>query len=367
MSRRIALFMPSLNGGGAQRVMLTLADGFVRAGLATDLILTQATGEYRDQVPAGVRLVDLGARRSLAGLPALVRYLRREEPAALLSTVSHANLVALWARQLARVPTRVVVRESNTMSDNSRGSARRRQRLVPSLARRFYPWADGIVAVSEGVARDLVRTTKLPADRIRVLPNPIVTPELTAMAREPLSHPWFAEGEPPVVLAVGRLAKQKDFPTLLRAFGIVRRLRPARLVILGEGTERTALESLAETIGVKAEVAVPGFVPNPFSYMARAGVFVLSSAWEGMPGVLIQALACGVPVVATDCESGPREVLKGGRYGRLVPVGDVEGLAAAITSTLEQPVAAPLESIGPYTRDAAVSQYLSVLGATPDD
>jgi glycosyltransferase involved in cell wall biosynthesis len=365
--RHIALFMPSLNGGGAQRVMLTLAEGFARAGRAADLVLAQATGEYRDQVPAGVRLVDLGAPGTLAGLPALTRYLRRERPTALLSTVSHANMVALWAKRVARVATRMVVRESNTMSENARECPRWRQRLVPSLARRCYPWADAIVAVSGGVALDLARTTGLPADRIRVLPNPIVTPELAEMAREPLSHPWFSDGEPPVVLAVGRLAKQKDFPTLVRAFGLVLRQRPARLVILGEGTERAVLTSLAGVLGVEREVALPGFVSNPFPYMARAGVFVLSSAWEGMPGVLIQALACGASVVATDCESGPRELLRGGRFGRLVPVGDVEALAEAIASTLDQPVRAPQEAVHPYTRDAAVSRYLSVLEGTPDD
>lgn len=367
MIRRIAVFMPSLRGGGAQRVMLTLTDGFTRAGVSVDLVLMQAAGEYLNEVPPGVRVVDLGAARTLTGVPALVRYLHRERPTALLSTVSHANVVALWARRMARVPTRVVVRESNTMSDNSRGSLRRRQRLVPSLARRCYPWADAIVAVSEGVAGDLARTTRLPTERILVLPNPIVTPELTAMAREPLSHPWFADGEPPVVLAVGRLAKQKDFPTLLRAFGLVRRRRPVRLVVLGEGPERAVLESLAEAIGVSGEVALPGFVSNPFPYMARAGVFVLSSAWEGMPGVLIQALACGAPVVATDCPSGPRELLQGGRFGRLVPVADAEALAAAIASTLDRPESAPVEAVGPYTRDAAVSRYLSVLEGVPDD
>jgi glycosyltransferase involved in cell wall biosynthesis len=347
--------------------MLTLADGFSRAGLATDLVLMQAAGEYLDDIPAGVRLVDLGAARVLVGFPALVRYLRRERPTALLSTVSHTNVVALWAKRVARVPTRVVVRESNTMSDNSRGSPRWRTRLIPSLARRCYRWADGIVAVSAGVARDLACTTSLPIERIRILPNPIVTPELAALAREQLSHPWFDEGEPPVILAVGRLEIQKDFPTLLRAFGLVRQWRPARLVILGEGAERAALESLAEAIGLKEDTSFPGFVPNPFPYMARAGVFVLSSAWEGMPGVLIQALACGAPVVATDCESGPRELLQGGRFGRLVPVGNVEALTAAITSTLDHPERAPQEAVSAYTRDFAVEQYLNVLQMAPND
>jgi glycosyltransferase involved in cell wall biosynthesis len=347
-------------------VMLTLADGFVRAGRGVDLVLMQAAGEYRHEVPAHVRVVDLGARRTLTGFPALVRYFRREQPAALLSTVSHANLVALWARRVSGVTTRVVVRESNTMSVNSRGSARRRQRLVPAMARWWYSWADDIVAVSDGVARDLAFTTKLPSKRIHVLPNPIITPELPSLAREPLAHPWFGAGDPPVILAAGRLVKQKDFATLLRAFAIVRRQRPVHLVILGEGPERAALESLAAALTVKEQVSLPGFVANPFSYMARAGVFVLSSAWEGMPGVLIQALACGAPVIATDCASGPRELLEGGRFGRLVPVGDVAALAAAIQKTLDGPKQQFQEACHAYTHEGAVQRYLHVLEGTTD-
>lgn len=359
---RIAFFVPSLRGGGAERVMLTLADGIAQRGIAVDLVLPQANGQYLGEVPPHVRLVNLNAGRVLTSLPALVRYLRRERPAALLATMSHANVVALWARRLARVPTRLVVREANTLSETARGSPRRRQKTLPWLARWCYPWADEIVAVSEGAARDLARLTRLPAERIRILPNPIVTPELTLMAEEPLSHPWFGDGQPAVVLAVGRLAKQKDFPTLIRAFASVREQRPARLMILGEGPERARLESLAEAVGAREHVALPGFVANPFPYMAKAGVFVLSSAWEGMPGVLIQALACGAAVVAADCESGPRELLQGGRFGRLVPVGNVPALAAAIVSTLDRPPRPALhEAVGPFTREAAVEQYLNVL------
>jgi glycosyltransferase involved in cell wall biosynthesis len=258
-----------------------------------------------------------------------------------------------------------VVRESNTLSENALGSPRRRQRLVPALARRCYRWADAVVAVSEGVATDLRLTTHLPAERIRTLPNPIVTPEVAALARQPLEHPWFAADAPPVILAVGRLERQKDFATLLRAFALVRHRRPGRLVVLGEGAERASLEALAVELGVAADVTFPGFVANPFAFMARAGVFVLSSRWEGMPGVLIQAMACGAPVVSTDCASGPRELLQGGRYGVLVPVGDAESLAAGITRMLDRPAPAPAKAIAPYTRDTAVSQYLSLLEGRP--
>jgi glycosyltransferase involved in cell wall biosynthesis len=348
--------------------MLTLADGFGRRGIAVDLVLPQAEGPYLKEVPRDTRVVDLRAGRVLASLPPLVRYLRRERPAALLATLSHASLIALWARRLGHVPTRVVVREANTLSETVRGSTRRRHKLVPALARWCYPWADAIVAVSEGVARDLARVTGLAPERIQVLPNPILTPELSAMVGEPLSHPWFGAGRPPVILAVGRLAKQKDFLTLIRAFAVVRRQRPVRLMILGEGTERAALEAMADAAGARQDVSLPGFVPNPFPYMARAGVFVLSSAWEGMPGALVQALACGAPVVATDCESGPRELLRDGRLGRLVPVGDVEALSRAMAEALDQPPPdVPPGALEPFTYDAVVARYLAILGGTPDD
>jgi glycosyltransferase involved in cell wall biosynthesis len=358
-SDRLALFVPSLRGGGAERVMLELAHGFASRGIATDLVLPQAEGPYLSQVRPEVRLVDLQASRVLSSLPGLVGYLRRERPAALLATLTHASLVALWARRLAQVETRVVVREANTLSMGKGQSAN--QRLLPFLARRFYRWADEVVAVSEGVASDLTRTAKLSPERVHVLHNPIVTPELLALARADLDHPWFAAGAPPVVLAVGRLSRQKDFPTLLRAFAS-RRHRSARLMILGEGSERPGLEALVKSLGLTADVALPGFVENPFAYMARAGVFVLSSAWEGMPGVLIQALACGAPVVATDCESGPREVLQDGRVGRLVPVGDASALAQAIDRTLAEP-RRPLPDgvLDRFTQDSAVTGYLRVL------
>jgi glycosyltransferase involved in cell wall biosynthesis len=358
---RVAIFLPSLNAGGAQRVFLTLAEGFVRRGLKVDLVVPQASGSCAGDIPATVRVVELGRRRVLTSLPGLIRYLRAERPAVLLTTMSHGNVAALWARRLARVPTRVVIREANTLSVASRdGNAR--SRLLPGLVRRYYSWADEIVAVSEGVADDLLATTDLPRSKIHVLPNPIVTSELAERAVEPPNDPWFSAGAPPVILGVGRLEKQKDFASLIRAFATVRSSREARLIILGDGSERPHLESLLRDLGVAVDARLPGFVPNPFSYMARAAVFVLSSAWEGMPGVLIQALACGAPVVATDCKSGPREVLAGGKFGRLVPVGDHRALATAIAESLDCPRRTlPREVLEPYTQEAAVERYFNLL------
>jgi glycosyltransferase involved in cell wall biosynthesis len=230
------------------------------------------------------------------------------------------------------------------------------------LVRWSYPRADAVVAVSDGVADDLARRLRVPRSRIHVVPNPIVTPDLADLARRRVDPTSFAAGAVPVILGVGRLTMQKRFDLLIEAFARVRRRHDARLMILGEGEDRPQLEALIRQLGLEQQVALPGFVANPFAYMARARVFVLSSAWEGLPGVLIQALACGTAVVATDCDSGPREILQGGRLGRLVPVGDVAALADAISSTLDEPpVRSTADRCLRYSESTALDAYRRVL------
>lgn len=359
---RLAIFLPSLCGGGAERAMLNLAQGLARRARAVDLVLAQATGPYLGEVCAPLRLVDLKASRVLSSLPSLVRYLRRERPDALISALNYANVVAIWARRLAGTPSRVLVNEQNTISRSARSSPRRRQRMTPHLIRHFYPWANFVVGNSRGVADDLYAVTGLPRERIQMLYNPVITPELREKAQAPLAHPWFEAGQPPVVLAVGRLTQQKDFPSLIRAFARVRRNRPCRLLILGEGTDRPALETLVSELGLAGDVALPGFVNNPYAYMRRASLYVLSSRWEGLPTVLIEALYCGLPIVATDCPSGSREILGDGRHGILVPVADEPALSEAIAAGLAGQAPRPAEeSWRPYALETVVDQYLELL------
>jgi glycosyltransferase involved in cell wall biosynthesis len=401
---RFALLLPDLAGGGVERTTLALAGGLLERGVAVDLLLCRVEGPLLAAVPPGVRLVPLDrvpgwqgrlealradpvglaplllpvllARRPPGAyrvLPALVRYLRDERPAALISAFPFENLLAIAARRLARgVPTRVVVTERNTTTRSTRGGATKwKRRFLPPLLRRQYLMADAVVAVSAGVADHLADRTGLPRDRIVTIHNPAVGRDLDAKAAQPLDHPWFRPGEPPVVLGVGRLVPQKDFPTLVRAFARVRRLRPARLVILGHGTDeaRDALQALARGLGCGDDLDLAGFTHNPFAYMARASVFALSSLHEGLPGVLIQALACGCPAVSTDCPSGPAEILAGGRYGRLVPVGDDAALAEAIAATLDDPGTSRPERIArghAFGVDQAVDSYLALVpGAAP--
>ena len=359
---KLALFLPSLRGGGAERVMVNLAQGFVERGLQVDLVLAKAEGSYLSQVPPEVRVVDLGARRVLYSLPGLVRYLRQERPQAMLSALNHANIVAIWAKMLARVKMRLVVAEHNTLSRSTENAPSVRAKFMPFLIKAFYPYADAVVAVSRGVAEDLIARTGLPAEKIKVIYNPVVTPELFTKAEEPLDHPWFRPGEPPVILGVGRLTKQKDFPTLIRAFALVRKERLARLMILGEGEERPNLEALVRELGLEEDVALPGFVENPYKYMKRAAVFVLSSRWEGFGVVLVEAMALGTPVIATDCPSGPAEILEDGRWGRLVPVGDHKALAEAILQVLkEEKVGASARALM-FSVERILKEYTNVLG-----
>jgi glycosyltransferase involved in cell wall biosynthesis len=364
MQKRLAIFLPSLAGGGAEKSMLKLAIGIAEQGYPVDLVLARAEGPYRTYLaalPELVQVVDLKAPRVLLSLPALARYLRRARPDALLSTLDYANIVALWARRLARTPRKVVVNEQNTISLTSQHSPQLRQRLVPGLVRHFYPWADYIIGNSRGVANDLSQITKLPRSQIQIIYNPVVTSELWEKAKASPNHPWLEIGQPPVILAVGRLTAQKDFPTLIRAFAQIRRSQPVRLLILGEGPDRPALEALVRELDVEPDVRLLGFVENPYAFMARASLFILSSRWEGLPTVLIEALYCGVPVISTDCPSGPREILADGQYGMLVPIQDPASLAEMIKLGLAGHTPRPSrESWRPYELETIVNQYINI-------
>ena len=372
----LALFLSGLSGGGAQRRMLTLAREFARRGHRVDVVVPSPEGPFRAEIAPPVRLVALNAGgfrfpgpsrargpKVMASTPALAGYLRRERPDVVLSTSNPANLAALWARALARTHTPVVVSVNVHLGEATGTRQKAWGPVLRGLLRRFYPSADGIIAISDGVAADFARRIDVPIERITTIHNPIAVEELQARADETLDHPWLAAGSPPVLLAVGKLKIQKDLATLLRAFARIRAQREARLVILGEGEERGSLERLARDLGIAADVVLPGFTYNPFAWMGRASVFVLSSAWEGFSNALSEALACGCPVVSTDCPSGPAEILDGGRYGPLVPVADDRALAAAVQAVLDSPPPADRQRAraAEFSVDAAVDRYLEVL------
>jgi glycosyltransferase involved in cell wall biosynthesis len=333
--------------------------------------LRRALRCFQDNAGADNSMVPLPATppRAVRFLPDLVRYLSRERPDGLIVAGTHYNLIALWAKRLARVQTRVVVSERNSMQEVVKSYENRddwRWRHTTRLVADAYPSAHAIVANSHGVAADLAHCTGLHVDTIKTIYNPIVSGALEEKALQPVDHPWFAPGMPPVVLGVGRLHPQKDFGTLIKAFARVRSQRDARLIILGDDrghAMRNDLLSLAENLGVSNDLDLAGFSSNPFSFMAKAAVFVLSSQYEGCPNVLVEALACGCPVVSTRCPHGPDEILEDGKYGTLVEVGDEVAMAEAISATLDTPQDRDFlrERAAQFGFDPAVEQYLACI------
>jgi len=324
---RVMFFCPTLGEGGADRVVLTLLERLDRARVAPRLALVRRAGPFVDDVPADVPTFVLGSRRLLVAAPDLARLLRRERPDVVLSTHGGSNLVAVLAHALAGSRARLVLSERSALSRGDRGRARR---VLEVPAKRLaYRRADLVTAVSGGVARELAARLGLAATKIRVVGNPIVGDDLAAAAAAPVDHPWFGpRAGVPVIVAVGRLVEIKDYPTLLDAFARIRAARPARLFVLGDGPLRGALEARVRAAGLAGDVALHGFDKNPFKYIARARLLLHASRAEGLPGALIQAMACGTPVVATDCDFGPREVIeRPGHDGFLVPVGDAAALA----------------------------------------
>jgi glycosyltransferase involved in cell wall biosynthesis len=333
----IAMFLPFLAGGGAEKVMVSLASAFSCRGLTVDLLLVSSKGDYPNPVLQGLRVIDFNSKRVLMSLLKLIRYLRIERPAVLLSSLDHANLIALWAKYLSLRRIKSVIRVDNVYRPFQRRPNRFKRFLITVLCAVSYVLADVAVAVSQAVATDLHRLTALRPRKIKLIYNPISLSEISKRSQESPPHPWLAQHDTPVIMGSGRLTEQKDFVTLIRAFRKIRDRIEVKLLILGEGEDRDRLTALIKKLGLEDDVDLPGFVGNPYAYMSRASVFVLSSRWEGCPVVLLEALALRIPIVATDCPGGSRELLDG-RYGRLVPPGDVDGLAEAIVESISSPI-----------------------------
>lgn len=393
--RRVAFLLGSLSGGGVQRSALRASKEMAERGYAVDLLVSKLRGELLDEVPDGVDVVVMertstlrarvrammadpaasllllrsGMSAKLRSLSSLESYCRTNRPDALLAGSTPLGMIAVWARRLSGIDATVAVFEQSGLAPDAVGAGRYRYGISPALLRHTYLQTDVIVSVSDGVGDELSTRADIPRERITTVYNPVTGPHVDAMSSCHLAHPWFSEGQPPVILGVGRIGPAKDFGTLIRAFARVRRDREARMVIVGddrkEGKDadhRAELAALPEQLGVAEDVDFVGAVANPFPYMRHASVFVLSSAWEGLGNVLIEALACGCPVVSTNCPSGPREILEDGRYGELVPVGDDEAMAAAIQRVLSEPPDPDRQRARgeDFTVARAVDQYLEL-------
>lgn len=362
----IVVFIRSLQagGGGAQRAMVRFASGLARRGHAVTVATLRNGDAYDAELDASIQRVVLAGGRLAKAVPAMAAFLRRSRPDTLFTTEPASNVICILARIVACVPTRVVIREGLFPSVARRDSPHRATRLAYAAAPFVYRFADEIVAIASDMAADLAKTAKISPDRITTIAvNPVITPELLAAAELPPTHPWLSDGGTPVILGVGRLSKQKDFATLIRAFARLRAERPCRLLIIGEGSERQPLEALAAASSHANDIALPGFLREPFAAMRACDLFVLSSRYEGLPNVLIEAIACRAAVVATDCPSGPNDILNGGALAPLVPVGDHNAMAAAIAQVLDNPPdrKALYARAMDFTVDRSLDRYLPLL------
>lgn len=352
--------------GGVERMLVNTMNGLGSLGVRVDFLVSRGDGPYMDELLPSVRVQELAGRSEPAGR-ALEHYLRQQRPPRLVTAKLRDDALAVEARRRAGADTRLYFRVGNPLVHRLRQRTRTpvgRWWGVRRLAR-LYRNADACIAVSRGIAEDLAEGLGVSRQRILTLPNPTITEALYQRAREPVAHPWLAaDAGVPVVMAAGGLRQQKDFPTLVRAFARLRQRHPCRLVILGQGRQRERLLALARELDAAEQVDLPGWVANPHAWMARASAFVLSSRWEGSPNVLVEAAALGTPLVATDCISGPRDILQDGRYGELVPVGDSRALAGALARVLDHPPdpVRTRRAAEPYTLERSARAYMRALG-----
>jgi glycosyltransferase involved in cell wall biosynthesis len=359
---RLLCLLPDLNGGGAERMMIYLTRGLDRGRYDITLALGLRRGPYLPLVPADIRLVELGHSRGATSITSVARLMREGRYDLCFSMVS-MNLTAVLARALARSDVRLVLGARNHYSRSMPAEAAS-SRLKMGAIRLLYPRSDLVIGVSKGVTDDLVQHFGLSPAKVRPIHNPIDIDRVRSQAAQPLGDPWLSPAaEIPVLVAVGKLQPAKGYPDLIDAFRIVRSARPARLVILGQGPDQAALEARIRSYGLEADVRFAGFDANPYRWLARSTAFVHAAHWEGFPNVLVEAMACGVPVVSTDCPSGPAEIITNGRDGFLVPVGDPASHAARTLELLgddalrARVVAAASERVQDFAVDRVLRRY----------
>ena len=363
--KRLGVMISFSGDGGVERMVTNLCAEFAQH-VQVDLLALKLDGGHAARIPPSVNLVRLDARHAWTSVGEVARYLREAQPDALLVAKDRAGRAALAARRKAGTRTPIFIRLGTNLSAALERKDVFSRWLRTAPMRRHYPAVDGVIAVSEGVREDTVRVTGSSAQRVHVIRNPVITPRLADQAADAAPHGWLADKVLPVVIGMGRLTRQKGFDTLLRAFAALQPQLPSRLVILGEGPQpgdRERLVNLARTLGIGDRLLLPGFQKNPYAWLARADLFVLSSAWEGSPNALTEALALGIPSVSTDCPSGPAEILADGEFGPLVPVGDHAAMAGAMLATLRSPLPPGRlrSAVAEYRSDLSAQRYLQLM------
>ncbi|WP_281255742.1 glycosyltransferase [Shouchella patagoniensis] len=347
-----------------ERMTLHLADAFVKRGYVVDIVVMNNKGEHAIEIPKGVRVVDLAKRKVKTALPALISYLREAKPDVVCSAKDYINVIVIIAKKISMYKGKLIVSSRVHLSEQ----AKRHQssKKIKKWVARTYRFADEVVGVSMGVAKDIENIANL--EKVHIIYNPVVTDELKWQMKDFVEHTFFEEKQSKVFITVGRLHEQKDYPTLIEAFAYVHNRDPkTRLIIVGDGEERKALEQLVFTKGIGAFVDFIGFQSNPYAYIKQADVFVLSSIYEGFGNVIVEALAAGTPVVSTDCPSGPSEILGDGLYGQLVPVGDAKELAKGMEIALLKPMNAKklTNRAAEYSVIACADKYEKLIKNTP--
>lgn len=334
-------FIPSLGGGGAERVMTEILHHIGRDRIEPVLVLLRQYehSPYKKDLPGGLKII-VAERTSdnhfdkIKQYAAFMKIVFEEKPHVIISMLTHSNIMSISAKMLFR--KRVIIGEHNTLSEVIKTEEGKRMLWFPTatLVRIFYMFADKIIAVSEGVKTDLVKKFSIPSGNVHVINNPIDLKRVLELCNNPAEHIFFRE-ETPLVLSVGRLVPQKGFDILLKAFRRVVGEMDARLMILGEGPERKSLVRLARELAITEKVSFPGFQNNPYKFLSKGHVFALPSRYEGFPMVMLEAMACNIPVVSTDCKSGPREILEDGKCGLLVSPEDPDALSMALLKLLK--------------------------------
>lgn len=359
MEKTVSLFIGDLAIGGAQRVVVNLSKGLSNSGYDIEIVLVKKRGELLSQIPDSVELVELSTDRMRWCAIPFAKYLYSTKPDAVISFLTGANIMSIIGNTLVGKPTQIIVTEHSIKSAKNRKSVKRE--LL--LARYLYKYADGIIGVSNGVIRDIHNWTGIPLSELTVIYNPVVESPITQKDYEPPDHPWYTNSDIPIIVSVGRHTKDKDYSTLIRAFAEVTSDRDARLVLVGDGELTTEYRKLADELGIKDYLYLPGFELNPYPYLLHSDVFVLSSSVEGLSNALIEAMNCGTPVVSTDCPAGPSEILNNGEFGSLVPVGDEVAMASAILETIEDPLPpdALRDRASKFSVSNAVDEYINII------
>ena len=351
--------------GGIQRYFANMIKEWIADGYTVEVVNFR-DGElfYPQELEHLVSCVHLGVRNKFVAAFKLWKHLFKNQPKVIISTAHLDNKIVSYLNYFPGIKSQRFVSVHNTYGKSGRRDPSGLARKVEEI-KKLYKLNHGVIAVSEGIQADLQENVGLKDVPVHVIWNGAITRETLERSRESVDHPWLSDTQGvPVLVTAGGLRQQKDHRTLIDSFAEVRSRKDCRLIVLGEGPLRDELEERAQEQGVAADVDLYGFVDNPYAWMAKADCFVLSSLWEGLPTVLIEALSLGVPIVSTDCPSGPREILQNGKYGKLVPMSDIEALADAIERTLSGEVENfdPRKAVEPFTARYASQLYLEVFG-----